>query len=161
MKGWSLEWIAVCFIGFAVAKVAGILMTGLLADRAGSTTILSVFLLPVVIGLVALAMSNQKEIGLIYFAGAGLSMGANFTLSGTIWAEISGVANLGAVRSMARSITFPASALAPAALGLLIDAGIGLPAIVWGLVLCMITAAAVTTCVLVSGLGAPAPRTKE
>lgn len=126
IKNWSLAWVASCFIGFAIAKVIAIITTGSLIDRYGSFRILPLFLLPMGFGLLSLASFEAPLMALLYFAGAGLSAGAGFTLHGTIWAELYGIDNLGAVRSVARSITFPAGALAPAGFGILFDWGVTL-----------------------------------
>jgi MFS family permease len=144
-KGWSLAWVASCFVGFAAAKVVAIMTAGPLIDRFGSTKALPVFLLPLAFGVTSLAAFEAPIVAMAYFAGAGLSAGAGFTLHGTIWAELYGTNNLGAVRSLARSITFPASAIAPAVVGMLFDYGVAVPTIAFALAGCIFA-----TCVVVA-----------
>jgi len=79
---------------------------------------------------------------LAYFAGAGLSAGAGFTLYRTIWTEFYGTENLGAVRSAALSITFPASVIAPAVVGVLLDWGVSVPTIATGIAACIFASCA-------------------
>jgi hypothetical protein len=49
-----------------------------------------------------------------------------------MWAEVYGVGHLGAIRALATSLSVVASALAPASLGWLIDAGVSMEAIAFG-----------------------------
>ena len=142
-KNWSLAWVASCFVGYAAAKVVAIMTTGPLIDRFGSPKALPLFLLPMGVGLLSLAALEAPVMALLYFVGTGLSAGAGFTLHGTIWAELYGTDNLGAIRSLARSITFSTSAISPAVFGVLFDYGVTIPTIVIALAGCIFA-----TCVL-------------
>ena len=145
VKNWSLAWVASCFIGFALAKVVAIMMSGPLIDHYGSLKILPFFLLPIGFGMLSLAILEDPVMALLFFTGAGLTAGAGFTLHGTIWAELYGIDNLGAVRSAARSITFSASAVAPAGVGRLLDWGITIVAMAYSLAECIFV-----TCVMIA-----------
>lgn len=57
----------------------------------------------------------------------GISIGIGSTLFGVLWPEIYGVANLGAVRSIAEAVGVFATAAGPGLTGTLIDLGISLP----------------------------------
>ncbi len=48
-----------------------------------------------------------------------------------MWAEVYGVAHLGAIRALASALMIFSTALSPAALGWLIDFGISVEAIAW------------------------------
>ncbi len=50
-------------------------------------------------------------------------------MSGALWAEIYGIAHLGAVRALVQALLLITVALAPAAMGWLIDRGIGMETI--------------------------------
>ncbi|MBT8446696.1 MAG: MFS transporter, partial [Gammaproteobacteria bacterium] len=58
----------------------------------------------------------------------GISYGISSTLFGALWPEIYGVANLGAIRSVAVATMVLATAAGPGLTGTLIDRGIPLPA---------------------------------
>ena len=51
---------------------------------------------------------------------------------GALWAELYGVAHLGAIRAFGQSAMVFSTGLAPAALGILIDSGIGIETIAAG-----------------------------
>jgi hypothetical protein len=73
----------------------------------------------------------------------GISYGFSSTLFGSLWPEIYGVDNLGAIRSVTVSAMVLASAAGPGITGTLIDAGIPLPTqMVWFGVYCLAAAAA-------------------
>lgn len=121
MKGWSMNLIASCFVAFASAKVLAIIATGILVDRVGARSLLPFFLLPLGASLLVLSMASRPEYAVLYFVGIGLSAGAGITLANAVWAEIYGVRSLGTIRSLAQSVTFAASALAPVVMGVLFD----------------------------------------
>ena len=57
----------------------------------------------------------------------GISYGISSTLFGSLWPEIYGLANLGAVRSITVSAAVLATAIGPGLTGTLIDRGMDLP----------------------------------
>jgi len=57
----------------------------------------------------------------------GISYGIASTLFGSLWPEIYGLANLGAVRSVTVSAAVMATAAGPGLTGTLIDRGVSLP----------------------------------
>jgi len=102
-------------------------------------TVASALCLPLV-GRVVDVMPVHRVIVLVMpvFAGAallagtaptllGISTGIGSTLFGVLWPEIYGVANLGAVRSIAEAVGVFATAAGPGLTGTLIDLGISLP----------------------------------
>ena len=58
----------------------------------------------------------------------GISYGISSTLFGSLWPEIYGLANLGAVRSVTVAAAVLATAAGPGLTGTLIDRGVDLPA---------------------------------
>jgi hypothetical protein len=56
----------------------------------------------------------------------GISYGISSTLFGSLWPEVYGLANLGAVRSITVSAAVLATAAGPGLTGTLIDQGVGL-----------------------------------
>lgn len=128
-KGWSLTWLATCFIGYAAATVISTLLSGQLVDRTGATRLLPFYLLPMVLGLLVLSAFSHPAAAFFYMSAAGLSTGASHTILGAMWAEVYGVAHLGAIRALTSALMVFSTSLSPAALGLLIDAGVSMEAI--------------------------------
>lgn len=128
-KGWSLTWLASCFAGYAVAKVAAVLVSGPLVDRLGAQRVLPYYMVPTGLGLLALALFDHPGVALFYMSAMGVGTGAWITIGGALWAEIYGIAHLGAVRALVQALLLITVALAPPAMGWLIDRGIGMEAI--------------------------------
>ena len=131
-KGWSLEWLATCFAGFAAAQVVASLGAGALADRTGAVRMLP-FYLPL-LGLAALvvALFDHPGAAAAYLVLAGLTAGSSFILLGAVFAELYGTGHLGAIRSVVQACMVFATAGAPALFGWLLDAGTGFQAIAAG-----------------------------
>lgn len=132
-KGWSLAWIAACFVGFALARAWSLLQAGPVVDRIGAVRLLPLFLLPMVAGLVAVATVADPLAAILYLVLLGLSSGVASTISTAVWTEYFGFARLGEVRAVVASVGVIASAAGPPVMGLLADAGTGLApqALIW------------------------------
>ena len=107
------------------------LLSGQLVDRLGASRLLPFYLLPLALALLALAVSNHPGVALFYMVTAGMTSGASFTVVGAMWAEVYGVAHLGAIRALASALMVFSTALSPAALGWMIDHGVSMEAIAW------------------------------
>ncbi len=123
-KGWSLAWLATCFSAYAAMSILSSLTMGPLIDRIGATRIAPWALLPVVLSMLVLALFSHPAATLVFMAGLGLCMGMVFTCFTAIWPELYGVRHLGAIRSVVMAIMVLVSAIAPAVLGWLFDAGV-------------------------------------
>ncbi|MFA9459470.1 MFS transporter [Thiohalorhabdus sp. Cl-TMA] len=128
-KGWTLAWLATSFVGFAATHVLGLLFFGPVVDRFGARRLLPVFLLPMAVGLGVLAGFDHFAAAPVYLTLTGLSMGATGTLLGALWPELYGVAHLGAIRAVVQSAMVLSTAASPAAVGVLIDAGVSMEAV--------------------------------
>ena len=124
VKGWSLAWLATCFTAYAAASIASSLVMGPLIDRIGAIRIAPYALLPIMVSMLALALFSHPAAAMLFMAGLGLCMGMVFTSFTAIWAELYGVRHLGAIRSLVMAIMILVSALAPAVMGWLFDAGV-------------------------------------
>jgi MFS family permease len=62
----------------------------------------------------------------VFMALFGLTLGSNATIQGALWAELYGTARLGGIRALVTAGVVFASALSPALIGILIDAGVAL-----------------------------------
>jgi MFS family permease len=123
-KGWPLTLLAASFAAYAAASVATSLVAGHLIDRRGATRILPFAMVPLAVGLLALALSNDPLIATLYLLLAGASQGLQATVHGVLWAEIYGARHIGSIRALIAALSVFSSALGPASMGWLIDAGI-------------------------------------
>lgn len=131
-KGWPLTLLAASFAAYAAASVITSLIAGHLIDRRGATRILPFAMGPLVIGVLALALGDDPWIATLYLMMAGTSQGIQATVQGVLWAEIYGVRHIGSIRALIAALSVFASALGPASMGWLIDAGVGITALAFG-----------------------------
>lgn len=124
VKGWSLEWFALCFIAYALASTGGMLAAGPLIDRLGATRLMPFYLLPLGVACLILATVNMPAGALGFMLLAGLTGGTAQTIVTAMWAEIYGIAHLGAIRSLSATIMVVSTALAPGLFGMLFDIGV-------------------------------------
>lgn len=123
------------FIGFAVAQAATTWLAGRWVDQRSIIMVFRLYLLPLASGLLlaALAPSPMALWGL--FLGLGATAGANSVVSGSLWADIFGVENLGMVRGVHTGFMVIATAVSPIALGLALEAATPLSALAGGIAL--------------------------
>ncbi|MFQ5845088.1 MAG: MFS transporter, partial [Planctomycetota bacterium] len=122
-KGWSLDWYSTCFIGFGIMQWTSSLFVGALVDRASALRLFPWFLLPFGGSLLVLATASDPAAALVYLVLAGASVGAVVPVTGAAWAELYGVAHLGAIRALTSALMVFSTALAPVTMGWLFDAG--------------------------------------
>ena len=123
-KGWSLAFFTGAYTLYTVASIGLTLLTGPVVDRIGAVRILPWHLAPMCVGLLALAGSDHWIVAVIYMIMTGVTVGVRITLGGAVWAEIYGVENLGAIRSLATSFVVLSTALSPVVMGWMIDYGV-------------------------------------
>jgi MFS family permease len=128
-KGWSLTWWAICIAGFAVGRVGVTLVSGPLIDRFGATRTMPIYIAPLILGLLALAVIDHPVAALIYLVLGGVSTGARITTGNAIWAEVYGTVHLGAIRAFVQGLIILAVAMSPATMGWMFDAGVTVEAI--------------------------------
>lgn len=124
-KGWPVEWYSLCFTGYAASRLIFMLYGGILTDRFSARNLFPFFLIPLTLGLVALALIPGKLAPLLFLLLTGISSGANNVISTAVLAELYGTARVGQVRSLFSMIMVLSTALAPVALGFLLDHGVG------------------------------------
>ncbi|ADH86228.1 MFS transporter [Desulfurivibrio alkaliphilus] len=129
LRGWSLELLAGAFVVFAVGHLLSLVVAGPLVDRLGSHRSLPLALLPMFGGLLLLAAFTGPWVLYCYLALLGASIGLATTAGGTIWADRYGVLHLGAIRSLVHAAIVFSTAVAPILAGLLLDSGLGVPAL--------------------------------
>ncbi len=122
-KGWSHAWMTGSYVVYAVAIVATSLGSGPIIDRFGAVRIVPFMLVPMVLAMVVITISDDPWIVWPYLGFLGVNVGISHTAVSTMWAEIYGVAHLGAIKSLAAAISVFASALGPVVMGALMDRG--------------------------------------
>lgn len=128
--GWHPGGAAWAMAGFAAAQAISTWMAGRWVDRHGARGLLQVYLWPLAAGLVLSALSWTSAATVaptwpwwVLFVGLGTTAGAQSVLSGALWVELFGVATVGRVRGVYAALMVLATAVAPVALGLALDAG--------------------------------------
>lgn len=122
-KNWTIEWISLCFIGYAAANLFSSFITGQLIDKYKSTSLLPFYMLPYALGIACILLFDGPWTAFAYLSLAGLSMGANLTIETGVIAEVYGLKSIGTVKSVFTTLTIMASALGPLAMGLMLDQG--------------------------------------
>ncbi|MDX2412129.1 MAG: MFS transporter [Woeseiaceae bacterium] len=145
LNNWPPQLFASSLLVMALTTVGFALLVGAAVDRFGATSVLPYFLLPLSAACFALAYSGPEFTLFIVMVLLGISYGISSTLFGSLWPEIYGLANLGAVRSVTVAAAVLATAAGPGLTGTLIDRGVGLPAqmIFFGLY-CLLAAGGMT-----------------
>jgi hypothetical protein len=82
---------------------------------------------------------------LAFFGLLGGASGLISVILGAIWAELYGVAHLGAIRAFGTSAMVFSSGVAPVVMGFMIDWALSVEAIAAGCAACCIAAAAIST----------------
>jgi len=129
VKGWSHGWMTGNYLVYAATTFATMLIAGRLVDRIGALRLVPLHLLPLGVGLVVVALFDTPLIATLYLFAMGISSGLAFTSVVAMWAEMYGVQNIGAIKSVVTATMVFASALGPPFMGVLIDAGVGMDVI--------------------------------
>jgi MFS family permease len=128
LHDWPPQLFATSLLVMALTTVGCALLTGAVIDRFGAITVLPSFLLPLSAACFSLAQSGPEQMLYVVMVLLGISYGISSTLFGSLWPEVYGLANLGAVRSVTVAAAVLATAAGPGITGTLIDRGMGLPA---------------------------------
>jgi len=152
-KGWSLEWIAACFVVSATSGRIGSFCMGPVVDRYKARTVFPYVLIPYICGLVVLAWGSHAVMAPLWLFFSGLGFGCSTLTMSVLWAETFGVLSLGAITSIVASASVFATALSPVLFGWLIDLGVPVTAIVMGGIV-------LTAFVCILALFAPDPSTR-
>jgi MFS family permease len=127
LNNWPPQLFAQSLLLMAMTTVGCALIAGAVIDRVGAIAVLPFFLLPLSCACFALAYSGPELTLLIVMVLLGISYGISSTLFGSLWPEVYGLANLGAIRSLTVAAAVFATAAGPGLTGTLIDRGTGLP----------------------------------
>ncbi|MDX1710655.1 MAG: MFS transporter [Rhodovibrionaceae bacterium] len=141
-KGWTMAWFAGTFMAYALATVVASFLAGPVVDRLGALRVMPFYLLPLGLALLFLAGIDAPWAALAFMLVAAMTTGAGHPITGAMWAEAYGVTHLGAIRSLHHALMVLGTALSPASMGLLIDAGMSMEAIALFCVLWVLLGAA-------------------
>ena len=143
LKGWDATWFTGSYWVYAVGSTLAMLAVGPLIDRLTAVRVLPAFLLPLAVALMLVWAFDNAWWAWAYLFLLGATSGIGYTGLTALWAEIYGVKNLGAIKSLFTSIAVFASALGPLAMGFMMDGGVSIENI------CVVFAA---YCMVTSGL---------
>ncbi len=141
-KGWDhLALVAVFPLGTA-AFIASTATYGWALDRVGSARLMPVYLLPLALGFSLLALAPAVWVAALGVICMGIAGGGQATLPAACWAEFYGTRHIGSIKAAVASAMVLGSALGPGISGVLIDAGIAMPAQLVGFAAFFIAASA-------------------
>jgi MFS family permease len=124
-KGWTAEWIALCFMCFAIASSTCMLIGGALVDRWTARNLFPFYLVPYLLGILILFSSDQPWIVPLYLTLLGITTGFGSTIKNAVMAELFGAASMGTVRSLFGTLMVLSSAVGPLFFGIMLDNGFG------------------------------------
>jgi MFS family permease len=114
---------------YAALSIIGALIGGVMVDRFSASIIAPVIVTFLALPVFLLGQINSPMMVWVYFACFGLIQGGVYPVITPIWAELYGTRHLGGIKAVMHAIMVFASALSPAGIGIMIDAGFGLNAI--------------------------------
>lgn len=123
-KGWSPSLMAWSFSLAAIASVIATIVAGPVVDMFSARRLVPFYLSPLVAACLVLYGSDASYAAPLFFILLGLNAGWSLVLLGTVWPELYGITHLGAIRALGHAAMVFASGLAPAIMGVLIDADI-------------------------------------
>ncbi len=129
MLEWNRADIASGFLLFAVIQGVFAFAGGRVIDRFSARSLLRYSLLPAGLGLLSLSLLTPAASLWVLFAGIGMTAGLNGVITGAVWVELFGSAQLGMIRGVYSALMVVSTALGPVGLGLLFDWNVSLIAI--------------------------------
>lgn len=131
-KAWTATLLATGFVVYGIIHWLSSLASGVLVDRLGATKLLPFFSIPLLIALVIVAFAVGEWVVFAMMIFMGVTIGVSPPITGSLWPEIYGTANIGVIRSVNVAIMVFATSLSPVLFGVLIDNAIPLQHILIG-----------------------------
>ncbi len=128
-RDWGSHVFPTAFAAFAVTRALTALWAGPWIDRLSAIRLLPAHMLFLLVSAGFLVFFHSEWSAYVYLVLLGMSMGAGQSVGMAVWAEVYGVENLGAIRSVASMVGVLSTALAPLLFGVLLDLGISVQAI--------------------------------
>lgn len=116
---WRLADLARGFLLFAAIQGLFAFAGGRLIDRFSARALLRFSLLPAGFGLLGLSLLSPSMALWGLFAGLGMTAGMNGVISGAVWVELFGTAQLGMIRGVYAALMVISTAVGPVVLGVL------------------------------------------
>jgi MFS family permease len=129
VKGWSLTLLSGSFSAYAALSVVAVVVGGPLVDRIGARRLTTIFLAPLALSALSVAVLDGAWGAPVFLGLLGASAGLTSVIFGALWAELYGISHLGAIRAFGQAAMVFSSGVAPVVLGILIDQGIGIEAV--------------------------------
>ena len=123
VKHWDIAWFAACFVAYSGFSVVTGIAVGPMIDRYSARRLITLYLAPMGLGILALVMSDHPAAVLVWFVLSGVTSGMHRSVVSAFWAEAYGVLHLGAIRSLVSSISVVGTAISPVLFGWMIDRG--------------------------------------
>ena len=127
-RGWALSTLAAGFTAYAAVKILAALFTGTLIDRFTAARVLPFTALPLIAALAFILLAHnlpERLAVFIYMGLIGLNVGSISAAGSSLWPELYGTRNLGAIKSVTGSVFIFATSVTPWLSGQLLDMGWG------------------------------------
>ncbi len=131
-RGWGAHVFPTAFAAFAVTRALTALAAGPWIDKMTATRLLPAHMVLMLLSGAILVMFAGEWAAYGYLILLGMSMGTGQSVSVAVWAEVYGIENLGAIRSVASMVGVLSTALAPLIFGILLDLQVSVQAILTG-----------------------------
>jgi MFS family permease len=122
-KGWDYSWVAFSFSFYAIFSAATLLLSGSLVDRYSGVFLFPLYLIPALLALVLLVITDSRWVFPLFYTLLGISAGMGGPIKTAMQVEIYGTANLGKIRSYFSTILVLSTALGPPLFGYFLDKG--------------------------------------
>jgi len=126
LKGWSQLQFTAFLPVIAVTSACASLLGGALVDKFGAWRMISVYLLPLMLACIGLAMIESLAWLPVILTLFGITLGLSGLLISSLWLELYGTAHAGSIRAISTSGVIVASAFGPGIAGVFIDLGVTL-----------------------------------
>ena len=125
-KSWTPEFFAMAFVVYGVVHWLASLAAGVMVDKYSAARLLPFYVMPMVFSLFVVAFFSAPWVAIVMLALLGLTIGAAGPVIGSLWAEIYGTDQLGAIRSTSTTFIVWSTSISPILFGFLIDKGVSL-----------------------------------
>ena len=112
-RGYTLAWMALGVSLYGLMRSVLVLVGGALVDHFGTSAVLRLLHLPMLLGIAVFALVEHRFAALAFFALAGTTMGIESVLWPTLWAERYGPRYLGSIKSAVRVFMVVGTAVSP------------------------------------------------
>ncbi|PWK60234.1 MFS transporter [Roseicyclus mahoneyensis] len=128
IKGWTLAAMAPAYAAWALSEVAASFAAGWLCDRIGPTRLLPFVVVPLALGIFLIGVAETPLVWIVAIGMVGLTQDMSNTVWGTLLPAVYGTDHIGSVRAVASAVIVVSTALGPGVAGVIIDAGVPVPA---------------------------------